>query len=114
MLLFKELQGMYTFHNLTSFVQSSFKELLSSVPLLFVVMWSGGKILDLNPTDWIQLLYHGICVTFDKWINFPGLLFLSATRNGRNHSVWFTFSVTMSSYMALFNFILIFSLFLNL
>ena len=51
MLLFKELQGMYTFHNLTSFVQSSFKELLSSVPLLFVVMWSGGKILDLNPTD---------------------------------------------------------------
>lgn len=77
MLLFEELQGMYTFHNLTSFVQSSFKELLFSIPLLFVVMWSGGKILDLNPTDWIQLLYHGICVTFDKRINFPGLLFLS-------------------------------------
>ena len=51
MLLFEELQGMYTFHNLTSFVQSSFKELLFSIPLLFVVMWSGGKILDLNPAD---------------------------------------------------------------
>ena len=77
MLLLKELQGMYTFHNFTSFVQSSFKKLLFSIPLLFVVMWYGGKILDLNPTDWIQLLHHGICMTFDKWINFSDLLFLS-------------------------------------
>ena len=47
----KELPGMYTLHNFGTFVQSSLKELLFSIPLFFVAMWYGGKILDLNPTD---------------------------------------------------------------
>lgn len=47
----KELPGMYILHNFRTFVQSSLKELLFSIPLFFVAMWYGGKILDLNPTD---------------------------------------------------------------